>query len=153
MKIFFTLLLLGLAACAGQKSTETTHQEDLVRVALFQGEGDKLWVRVPAESLLVPGQNESQHSLFIGTLGQNSTLQLKDQSLMMTTISMQEAVAPESGYLNIPDSQIGKSAIVRGHWAGDLYQAEIVCVFDNPPTRAQISAYEQGTKNILKACH
>ena len=142
-----TVLLFALA-CNSQR----TSQNDLVAIALQVGTEEKIEIRIAPGSDLMPTKLNGHHTLLLGQLRAPSHLRLGDQSLMMTTIAMQEAVSPESGYLNISPEQDGKWALVRGYLGGDLYEAMVVCVFAQEPTEADWKAYEEGSRDILKDC-
>jgi hypothetical protein len=149
--LFLSLLLL-LSACVSHKPGSSSINEDWVSAPILQGSTDRLLIRVPPTSPLLPRKDSPAHALLLGKLAPISQLELKGQRIMMTSISMQMAVAPESGHLAIPEAQIGKWALVRGHWAGALYQAELICVFGDEPGKEELAAYRQGTRDILEDC-
>lgn len=152
-KILFGALFLSLFACktpreAGHSSTLT----EKISITLLQPRDNTWTIRVHPDSRLVLG-GDSPHTLVLGELQAPSHLRAGLRSLMMTTISMQMAVAPESGYLNLHGEQAGKWAIVKGYLSGDLYEASVVCTFDEVPDPKLLRDFESGQKNIEDYCH
>jgi hypothetical protein len=147
---YLTLFAVFLFAFAC--NSQRTSQNDLVTIALQVGSEEKMEIRIAPDSELMPTKMNGHHALLLGQLQAPSHLHFQDQNLMMTTIAMQEAVSPESGFLNISPDQEGKWALVRGYLGGDVYEATIVCVFAEEPTQEDLKAYEEGHRDILKDC-
>lgn len=126
--------------------------DSMQKVTILRGEEEKLSILIPSNASSLSMASLSQHSLLYGRLVSGSSLQFGKHNIMMTTISMQSAVSPQSGFLDISAEQEGAWAIVKGHLAGDLYEAEIICVFSKAPTQKQWNAYREGTANLLEAC-
>lgn len=149
-KSIYSILLLFLCACSSSKVSNSNSLETLTEPILVSlGSQDQLTFMFPRGA--APSLNNNNQFL-LGILKYPSHLQLKDSELMMTKISMQMAVSPESGYLSLPDEQVGKWAIVQGHWSGNLYQANILCTFDQTPSPSLLRDFEKGTKNVMDYC-
>ncbi len=95
-------------------------------------------------------QTTSPHKLLMGLLASPSHIILRDGKILMTHISMQMAVSPESGFLEIGENTVGKWALVKGHWQGDLYEAEILCVLEG--TFSPLENTSSGTGPVALPC-
>ena len=66
----------------------------------------------------------------IGTLRSGGYLRIDSREILLTIIPMQAAQSPESAALRIAPEDVGKMALVRGDFSGDvLYSATIVETF------------------------
>ncbi len=65
--------------------------------------------------------------LILGVLDRDGFLRVDSKKLLMTAVSLQEAVSPESGVLKVSSEDAGKMALVSGIKSGNvIYSATIV---------------------------
>lgn len=153
MKCYLIILLsLITISCSTKKLQEKSTDGSLQTITILKGEGEKVSIQIPSNASTFNLGSLSQYSLLYGQLGQESSLRFGKQSIMMTTISMQEAVSPQSGFLNISANQEGAWAIVKGYLAGDLYEAEIICILSEEPDQKAWDAFSRGSTNLFDGC-
>ncbi len=158
IKLTFTsLIIIALIACSlqsnGLKHSSANHSamSKQSSIELITDAMPERHIRVPISAhstLFTPQKEGSAYKYLIGTLEENGQLRLLSQSIKLTSISMQEAHAPVP--IVISPEQIGQLAIVYGHLAGELYQAQIVAIFKSSPTELLYELLGKSSQSLEK---